>query len=73
MIKVQHGATMLEGDAGQLFIDLVCILHSYIQMMEEHGSREQAEKLLALAGKFAVLDEETLDAKYEEIVEEIGL
>ena len=64
---------MLEGDAGQLFIDLVCILHAYIQMMEEHGSREQAETLLTIAGKFAVLDEDLLESKYDEILKEFGL
>ena len=70
MIKVKDGAVMLEGDYSKLFIDLVCIIQSYMQAMEEAMSRQDAEKLLALAGKFAVLDEDELKEKFEQIVEE---
>jgi len=70
MIKVKDGAVMLEGDASKLFIDLVCLLHSFLTALEEEMGRKDAEKLLTLAGKFAVLNEHELKEKFEEIVEE---
>jgi len=70
MIKVVEGAVMLEGDYSKLFIDVVCILHAYLEAMEEQMSKEDANKLLVLAGRFAVLDEHELKEKFEQIVEE---
>ena len=40
--------------------------------MEEEFGKENSQKLLALAGKFAVLSEDELQEKYEQIVEEFN-
>lgn len=70
MIKVKDSEVHFSGDLPRLFIDLVLLLHSFIGLVEEDMSRADAEKMLALAGKLAVLDEKGLDEKFEEIVEE---
>jgi hypothetical protein len=72
MIKVNDGSVHFSGDIPRIFIDLVLLLHSFLDLVEEEPGmkRKDAEKLLVLAGKFAVLDADGLESKFEEIVEE---
>lgn len=70
MIKVKDGEVHISGDIPKLFIDLVLILHSFMGMVEDEMSRKDAEKLLVLAGKLAILSADELEEKFTEIVEE---
>jgi hypothetical protein len=70
MMSVKDGEVKFHGDVPKLFIDLVVLLHGFMGCVGEEIGREDAEKLLVLAGRFAVLDSDELDEKFEEIVEE---
>lgn len=70
MIKVKDGEVHISGDIPKLFIDLVLILHSFMEMVEDELNRKDAEKLLVLAGKLAILNADDLESKFAEIVED---
>lgn len=70
MIKTEGASTHLRGDTPTLFIELVFLLHTFLERLEADMSKDDAEKALALVGKLAVLDEDELVDRFEEIVEE---
>lgn len=70
MIKVKDGQVHMIGDIPKLFIDLVLVLHSFVETVEDEMNRKDAEKILALAGKFAILSADELEEKFTEIIED---
>lgn len=70
MIKTEGASTHLRGDTPTLFIELVFLLHTFLERLEADMSKDDAEKALAIVGKLAVLDEDELVDRFEEIVEE---
>ena len=70
MIKVKGAEAHFSGDIPKLFIELVILLHTFLEMVEEEMSKEDAEKMLTLAGKLAVLDADDLGKKFDEIIED---
>ena len=70
MIKTKDGEVQMSGDIPNLFIDLVLILHSFLSMVEEELGRDKAEKVLVLAGKFAILNADELEENFAKIVED---
>ena len=68
MIKVKDGSVSMSGDIPSLFIDIILLIHSFVNACEEDIGREDAEKLLALAGKIAILDKDELEDKFDSIV-----
>ena len=70
MIKTEGARTHLRGDTPTLFIELVFLLHTFLERLEEDMSKEGAQKTLALIGQLAVLDENELEGKLDQMLED---
>lgn len=73
MIKATERGVLINGDVGDVLLDLINIIRSMDAMMTEKYGEENARKIIAFCGKTAYMTEEELAAEVTKIMEEGGM
>ena len=73
MIKATDRGVMINGDVGDVMLDLINIIRSMDAMMTEHYGEENARTIIAFCGKTAYMTEEEIHEEVEKIMKERGV